>query len=128
MFRFTLKMDSSQLSTWSVRTSGRRQEFLPTSKQLLRSYVDSCSIFWVGSAWPSPNKLICLFTVFIIRCEVETKLYIPFTTTSELRGSFNRNRRKLFTLTICFDHAISQILEEFELETSAQTSSVVQRA
>ena len=55
MFRFTLKMDSSQLSTWSVRTSGRRQEFIPTSKQLLRSYVDSCSIFWVGSCLALPK-------------------------------------------------------------------------
>ena len=73
MFRFALKMDSSQLSTWSVRTSGRREEFIPINKQLLRSYVDCCSTFGLVLARPSPNKLICLLTVFFIRCEVETK-------------------------------------------------------
>ena len=76
MFRLALKMDSSQLSTWLVRTSGRLQEFIPISKQLLRSYVDSCSMFGLVLAWPSPNKLICLLTVFFIRCEVETKYLV----------------------------------------------------
>ena len=78
MFRFALKMDSSQLSTWLVRTSGRRQEFTPINKQLLRSYVDCCSSFGLVLAWPSPNKLICLLTVFFIRCEVETKFPLIF--------------------------------------------------
>ena len=73
MFRFALKMDSSQLSTRSVRTSGRRQEFIPINKQLLRSYVDCCSTFGLVLARPSPNKLICLITVFFISDEVETK-------------------------------------------------------
>ena len=73
MLRFALKMDSSQLSTWSVRTSGRRQEFLPINKQLLRSYVHCCSTFGLVLARPSPNKLICLLNVFFILCEVETK-------------------------------------------------------
>ena len=35
MFRSALKMDSSQVSTRTVRTSGRRQEFIPINKQLL---------------------------------------------------------------------------------------------
>ena len=35
MFRSALKMDSSQVSTWTVRTSGRRQKFIPINKQLL---------------------------------------------------------------------------------------------
>ena len=79
MFRFALKMDSSQLSTWSVHTSGRRQEFIPINKQLLRSYVDCCSTFGLVLARPSPNKLICLLTVFFIRCEVETKYEVKMT-------------------------------------------------
>ena len=78
MFRFALKMDSSQLSTWSVRTSGRLQEFTPINKQLLRSYIDCYSMFGLVLAWPSPNKLICLLTVFFIRCEVETKYWFVY--------------------------------------------------
>ena len=64
MFRFALKRDSSHSSTWSVRASGRCQEFIPINKQLLRSYVDCCSMFGLVLARPSPNKLICLLTVF----------------------------------------------------------------
>ena len=76
MFRFALKMDSSQLSIWSVRASGRRQEFIPINKQLLRNFVDCCSMFGLVLARPSPNKPISLLTVFFIRCEVETKFIV----------------------------------------------------
>ena len=33
-------------------------------------------MFGLVLARPSPNKLICLFAVFFIRCEVETKYFI----------------------------------------------------
>ena len=50
-------MDSSQASTWTVHTSGRRQELTPIDKQLLS---DLWSAFGVVLAKSSQNKLIWL--------------------------------------------------------------------
>ena len=71
-------MDSSQLSTWKVHTSDRRQEFIPINKQLLS---ELCNAFGLVLAKPSPNKLIC-FSYAVLLFVVEWRQNMS----SRLRG------------------------------------------
>ena len=64
MLMIASSKDSQFLSVWVCNCFPCAQYFV----------ILAC--FGLVLAWPSPNKLICLFTVFFIRYEVETKYVI----------------------------------------------------